>query len=146
MALGALITHCLPICVYTVQCHCFSTGENEEWNKFVSYKARWWKDLIDNWYISGHPALVVKYNDLKSNALREIKRMLDFLNFPYTDEEVSKKMAKTFDTFHRSSHAEFEHYTPEQRANINRVLQETVELLKEQNRGNTLGIEEFLSN
>ena len=51
---------------------------------------------------NGHPILVVKYEDLVSNTTLQVKKMLDFLNFSYAEEDLKKKLeSKHYDIFHR---------------------------------------------
>ena len=102
-----------------------------------------WPEYFTNWYLSGHPVLVVRYEDLKLDILRQVKRMLDFLGFPYIEEELKKRMAEDFGKFHRPPHPDFEHFTPQQNVFVQRTVKQTIKLLKE-NGGDTLGIEKYL--
>lgn len=102
-----------------------------------------WPKYFTSWYFSGNPVLVVRYEDLKIDALTQVKRMLDFLGFPYTENELLKRMAEDYDTFHRPSQQDFEHFTPKQKVFLQGIVRRTVSLLKEY-RGNTLGIEKYL--
>lgn len=70
--------------------------------------------------------------------------MLDFLNFPYSEEAVAKRLQTPFNDFHRQRHADFEHYTPQQRAKVEEILRNTIELLREWNHGETYGVEKYL--
>ena len=70
--------------------------------------------------------------------------MLDFLGFPYTENELQKRMAEDYSMFHRSSHQDFEHFTPRQKMFVRGIVRKTVGLLRENGGGNTLGIEEYL--
>ena len=49
----------------------------------------------------GQPVHVVKYEDLKLDTLKEVKGMLDFLQFKYDEEKLNGKIATNFNTFHR---------------------------------------------
>ena len=69
--------------------------------------------------------------------------MLDFLGFPYIQEELKKRMAEDFGKFHRPPHPDFEHFTPQQNVFVQSTVKQTIKLLTE-NGGNTLGIEEYL--
>ncbi len=48
-----------------------------------------------------HPIVVVKYEDLKQNIVGEVKRMLDFLAFPYKERELRQRVEAGFGDFHR---------------------------------------------
>ena len=93
----------------------------------------------------GHPILVVKYEDLKSDVLTQLKRMLEFLNVPYSDEELEKRLSEDYRGFHRlHKRDDFEHFTPEQRQFVLTGVQEMIFLLETQNDAKTHGIEEYL--
>ena len=49
----------------------------------------------------GRPVHIVKYEDLKLATLKEVKRMLDFLQFPYEEEELKERITTDFSTFYR---------------------------------------------
>ena len=102
-----------------------------------------WPEYFTNWYLSGHPVLVVRYEDLKLDILRQVKRILNFLEFPYMEKELKQRMAEDFGKFHRPPHPDFEHFTPWQKVFVRGTVKQTIKLLKE-NRHNTLGIEEYL--
>ena len=118
---------------------------NPEWSKFVRHKAQFWYEYFTSWFFTGHPTLLVYYDDLKANTLKEVKRMLDFLNFPYSDEVVASRLAASFDKFHRTQHPQFEHFTSQQRTYIEDKLRKSIELLRKNNNNNTFGIEQFLN-
>ncbi len=126
------------------------TGNNPAWNKFV-HKAvisPWLKHF--KWVVEGHQTgrrvLVVRYEDFKSDALTQVKRMLDFLGVPYSDEALQKRMSKDFGKFHRKHNpaSDFDHYTAEQRNHMKGLIRETIKYLKSNNNGITYGIEEYL--
>ena len=90
---------------------------------------------------------MVKYEDLKSDSLTQLKRMLEFLRVPYSDEELEKRLGQDYGNFHRSmtnSSSSFEYYTPEQRKYISTMISDVVDMLKANNNGCTFGIEEYL--
>ena len=90
----------------------------------------------------------MKYEDLKSDSLTPIKRMLEFLRVPYSDEELEKRLSQDYRQFHRkhtNSSSSFDHYTPKQREYISAMIQNVVDMLKAQNNGCTFGIEEYLN-
>ena len=76
-----------------------------------------WKTLL-SWVINStehHPTLVVRYEDVKQNTIREVKRMLDFLQFPYREEVMEERLEKDFSKFRRKHRGSFEHFTTQQR-------------------------------
>ena len=89
------------------------------------------------------PKLVVHYEDFQRDRVREVSRVLDFLNFPYSRETLSQRLEEDFSTFHRNKHVEFEPYTQSQEQFIERCLRNITETLSSKN-GDTLGIKEYL--
>ena len=69
-----------------------------------------------------HSILVVYYEDLRRNIVKEMKRMLTFLDIPYSTHDMRKTMLSGFDQFHRNHSDEFEHYTEDQIQLINAVI------------------------
>ena len=76
--------------------------------------------------------MVVKYEDLKTNTVAEVKKILKFLQVPYTDEKIHSIINKGFSEFQRHGpHNTSEHYTREQRHFVQQVLISTLKLLYE---------------
>lgn len=127
------------------------TGDNPKWNTFVHTvipRLRPWNSYFP-WMMDeikkGHPVLVVKYEDLKSDSLTQVKRMLQFLRVPYSDEELHKRLSTDYGRFHRKhTGVEFDHYTPEQRQYVTAMVLEAVMFLTANNNGTTYGIEDYL--
>ncbi len=89
---------------------------------------------------------MVKYEHVKADSLSQIKRMLEFLKVPYTDEELTKRLSDGFNKFKRkhNSREEFDHFTSEQREMLMNLTQDAVRLLQEKNNGEAYGIEDYL--
>ena len=127
----------------------FPTGTNPQWNKYVhKYSIHPWVSYFQ-WLLegvsAGHPVLVVRYEDLKSDSLTQVERMLEFLKVPYSNEALEKRMSQDFGKFHRQhSGTDFDHYTTEQRNHIKGLVKQALELLKTSNNGTTYGIEDYL--
>ena len=105
-----------------------------------------WKTLF-SWVINStehHPTLVVRYEDLKQNTIREVKRMLDFLQFPYKEEVMEERLEKDFSQFRRKHRGSFEHFTTQQREHVMKCVQSSRTEL-EQQLHMTFGIEEYES-
>ena len=90
--------------------------------------------------------MVVRYEDVKRDAVKEMKRLLEFLKFSYDDQSVSMRLAKEDPApFHRNhSISDFEHYTTEQKMYINSLLQDTIQLLKQHNVEHLFNLHEYL--
>ena len=75
-------------------------GKNENWNKFVEFYLPQWGDYFPLWLLvegagHDHPVHVVKFEDLKSNTSLEVGKILDFLGFPFNEEELTRKLNGT---------------------------------------------------
>lgn len=97
----------------------------------IRQQAKRWKNMITNHVIyrrQTHPLLVVRYEDLKQNSLREVQRMLDFLQLTVDKDELLQRLEyNNFSHFHRnhSSSDTFEPYTASQIKYWNSVIIET---------------------
>ena len=64
-----------------------------------------WSEYFNVWLADGirkgRPVHIVKYEDLKLDTLKEVKRMLDFLQFSYEEEELKERITTDFSTFYR---------------------------------------------
>ena len=45
--------------------------------------------------------LLPRFEDLKIDAVAEVRRMLDYLHFDYKNEELEKRLNSDYDKFHR---------------------------------------------
>ena len=115
-------------------------------------------------FTSGYWVLlyIARYEDLKNNTNKEVNKILDFLGVQYSPEQVEKNLlAADFSTFKRSvekklilpvsclcpcrkKHAQFQHFTSEQRLFIRDTITKTVSFLRRNNHGVTYGIENYL--
>ena len=87
---------------------------------------------------------MVKYEKFKAGMLDEVKKMLNFLGVPFSEEVLKKRMSEGFETFHRSHPKEIDYFTSEQEQYVREHIANVVALLKTKNNGNTLGVEEYL--
>ena len=88
--------------------------------------------------------LVVQYEKLKKDTVGGVKRMLDFLGFGYSQEEIGKRLKEGYTTFYRNHRDEFEHFTPPQRAFLTNMVNETIQMLNECNVGDVFPIRDYL--
>ena len=106
--------------------------------------AKW--ESYFTWYLSLKDidsALVVMYEDLKENTVKEVKRMLEFLKQPSNDTILEELVKKDYTTFLRSKPKQhIELYTPSQNALINKSLMKVKQLLRE--KGSSVNIDRYL--
>ena len=102
---------------------------------YVYTQAVKWQQTIFAWLVNNmdHPVIVIKYEDLKVNPSRELRRMLDFLRVPYTEAQFQRVVNNGYEKFkrHHSPRDDYDHYTSEQRAFVNSVIRTTHSVLKE---------------
>ena len=122
------------------------SGDKIEWAEFTKLYIKVWESYFDGWVLSGikRDLLVVKYEDLKKDTINEAERMLMFLKVPFSREDLKKRLSEDFERFHRPHPKEFEHFTPEQEKHVHERVESVVALLKRENIGDTLGVEEYL--
>lgn len=108
-----------------------------------------WLKRIRNWIVQQppqHPVMVVKYEDLKEDTLREVERILTFLKLPFSREEVSEKLARDFTTFKRP-HREgdnFKRYTDKQMASMKSTVMEAIQLIEDNDISDIVTLDEYL--
>ena len=55
------------------------------------------------------PVLIVGYENMKKDSYTEIKKMLDFIGFPYTENEILCAVKSSGETFHRNHTRKYGH-------------------------------------
>lgn len=71
---------------------------------------------MKNWLESNNtPILVIQYEKLQTNVDGELRRMLDFLEHPYTEDDIQCTVHSGMSGFHRNHTKKFDPYTPSQK-------------------------------
>ena len=92
-----------------------------------------------------HPVMVVRYEDLKTDTMKEMERMLTFLGFPFSEEEVSERLAEDFTVFKRAHRGDdFKHYTDDQMMYMRSVLLEAIKSAEDKNMAHVLKLDDYL--
>ena len=116
---------------------------------YVHTQALRWQRTIFAWMVNnmGHPVVVVKYEDMKANTSKELRRMLNFLQVPYTEAQFQSVVTSGYEKFrrHHSSQDDYDHYTSEQRAFVNSVIRTTHSILEEYCLSETCSVHEYLA-
>ena len=78
------------------------------------------------------PVLIIGYENLKNDTYTELKKMLDFIGYPYTEDDLSCAVKSAAETFHRNHTRKNLHpYSAElQRVVLNEIRQVDAALLK----------------
>ncbi len=120
------------------------------WNTLVHTGGNRWQRTLLNWVGSArqlnHPLLVVHYEDLLADTVKEVSRMLDFLHQDYSRTELATKLKDGYGKFHRSHSAadDYDHYTKDQRLYINSMITSTESKLQ-QTHNEQLHLMEYIS-
>ena len=110
---------------------------------------RWQKTII-KWSLPRHsrkPLLVVRYEDLKKDVLKEVMRMLKFLNHTSNATTVAAALRGGYDKLRRSHSGRgdsLQHYSHQLREKVNGMILQTLEILKESKVDHLFSIREYL--
>ncbi|KAI6659127.1 Fatty-acid amide hydrolase 2 [Oopsacas minuta] len=80
----------------------------KNWSEFVSKMSKIWEMTVRTWLQEDKPLLIVRYEDLKSDLLNQLKRILTFLKVPYTEDQLHCVLKANLDTFKRKNGSENE--------------------------------------
>ena len=121
-------------------------GTNPKWVEYLQEQIPRWQAMTKEWVTSHgrHAILPIKYEDLKRNSTLQVKRILAFLQIPYTDQDIDKRLTEGFNSFHRTHKPDFDHYTPGQRQRVLRAIKDTIQLLKTSRLSHLLDLNEYL--
>ena len=80
-------------------------GYNQDWNAFVHTQAVEWQKTVLGWTVNsaGHSVVVVKYEDMKTNTSKELRRMLHFLQVPYTETQFQSVVTRGYGHVQKTS-------------------------------------------
>lgn len=106
-----------------------NAGKNPVWDKILRSQVVKWKLMVNSNLLRrrSHPVLTVRYEDLKTDTVAEVVRMLDFLEFPYSREEVEHRIREGFTQFYRNHTDSFDHFTTEQKIFVNGIIFDIVQ-------------------
>ena len=121
------------LCPLSKTCFFFFIGTNSTWNNFVHEQAVIWEQTVLAWITNNHdhPVLIVKYEDIKSNTQSELRRILDFLQVPYSSSRLKQVVARGYRTYRREHSETFDHYIPGQRDTVRSAIERVSKSLKE---------------
>lgn len=116
------------------------------WNEFLHHYAFKWKYKVTAWASawSTHPVLVVRFEDVREDMAREVRRMLAFLGVPFGEEDLRRRLAEDFTQFRRVRSERFDPYTADQKQYVLRMIAQVVKEVGEANNGSSLGLERYM--
>jgi len=95
---------------------------------FIKFADKFLK-TVEIW-LDGHiPVIVVRYEDLLRDTKTQLRRMLDFLEFPYTEERLDCVINHQVQTFHRKHSHNFDPFSPALHQKFSQVMNEAEPLL-----------------
>ena len=106
---------------------------NTSWNNFVHEQTMIWEQTVLAWIMNNHdhPVLVVKYEDVKNNTESELRRILDFLQVPYSSSRLKEVVARGYHMYRRKHSELFDHYTSGQRDTVTSAIHRVSKHLKD---------------
>ena len=123
-------------------------GDNAAWNEHITRKVYVWQNYFYNWLLNNvsKPILVVRFEDLKTDLIGQMKRMLDFVQLPYMEDDLRSRLSEGFDKFQRIHDGEdFKHFTAQQREFVKSVVLDTIKTLRLHGQKNMLlGLTDYL--
>ena len=125
----------------------YFTESNKDWDKYIQEKTKRWSAEVSGMIIAGkdNPFLAVRYEDLKKDTVREMKRVMDFLGFSRISEsDIRERLGDGYNNFYRNHKDNFTHYTEEQKLFIRQQVENTINTLREHGKENIFPIDEYL--
>ena len=106
-------------------------GNFSKWRNFVYESAVEFKQLLHFWLERANipSILVIKYEDMLTDLATQLRKMLDFLQVPYTDKDIDCVANDKLEHYHRKKVKSFEHYIPADRQLVLHSLMSVERLL-----------------
>ena len=107
------------------------TEDDPTWQWFISDYSKRYVKMINSWLSSKGtkiPTIVVRYEDLVTDTRTQLQRMLEFLQYPCTKEQLDCVINHQVETFHRKQHS-FDPFTDEQKQKFIKIMKQVEPLL-----------------
>ena len=114
-------------------------GDNKYWKYQVNKTAIKWRLHVERWLGSSLPynssILVVKYENLKIDLRKELMRMMKYLEFHYTEEDLDCTTKSDTNVFHRNhDHSkDIDYYTQSETNSVYEEILKVEKVLKKYN-------------
>ena len=76
--------------------------------------------------------IIVKYEDLKTDTGKELKRIFDFHQIPYIQQQLDLAVENGFNKFQRQHKAKLEYYTKPQKKYVRSIVSATSNMIGNQ--------------
>ena len=78
-------------------------ANNSAWENKVKRGSNKWTRIVKQWLsVKEFPVLIVGYENLMNHTYTELKRMLDFIGYPYSEDDLLCTVKNSGEGFHRN--------------------------------------------
>ena len=109
------------------------TAGNSKWDWYVEYKGMAWALLLHTWLSQNStstPLHIVQYENLLADLRGELVKILEFLDYEVPKQILDCAVKNSAGRFKRSHHLNFDPYTQENKAAVNRYIRQASTLLE----------------
>ncbi|XP_071508104.1 sialate:O-sulfotransferase 1-like [Diadema antillarum] len=106
------------------------TFKSKEWEEFVEEESIHWEKMMRNCLKNNGRRLVVFYENLQTNLLIELARLMEFFKKPVNIDRLRCTIENAEGKFHRSNSLDFDPFTPEMVVAVNQRIQNAAATLK----------------
>ncbi len=89
--------------------------------------------------------MILRFEDVKRDKVSEVKKMLQFIDFPFDEKTVQERLQGDFGLFRRNHTETFEHYTVEQKKWVNNMLLEMIAILQNNGLEDEFRLQEYIA-
>ena len=108
----------------------YSIVDSTEWQRYAISAGYRYQRTVERWLKeSTIPLIVVRYEDLMKDTRKQLQRMLDFLEYPFTEERLACIASNRVETFHRQHNHDFDPFTTNQRLSLLHIMKMVEPLL-----------------
>ena len=121
---------------------------NKDWYRFTPQYINNWRVRLNNWVFNNdrHPVHVVSYEDLKRDTVSEVEKILDFLKFSYTHDDLVERLKQAYSDFQRphTHTTDFQHFSPEQKQYLEATLLDVMAVAEKTGKSDLFHFKEYL--
>ena len=91
------------VCCYVLADYFALLENNPAWESWVKKESDKWKNQVKQWLdYKKVPVLIAGYDNLMNDTYSELKKMLDFIGHPYTEDDIKCAVNSPAEAFHRN--------------------------------------------
>ena len=106
---------------------------DSDWESWVKNESDKWKNQVEKWlHYRKVPVLIAGYDNLMNDTYSELKKILDFIEYPYTEDDIECAVNSPAEAFHRHHTKKYPNLYPPDLQNyvLNRIKEIDADLLK----------------